>query len=192
MKPQDETLLIIQADREAYISTGLAHSGYNALIRSGGWDHSKVIQAFARHRLSHSTPGDAEVREAIAALRAMLPLVKLITVRQAIEAGVADEIGLNPWAINEGLAGGDEPALSWWKIQAIEEAFTSLATPSGRAPAWLPISEAPHACHVLAAYFDSLIGEWICEFVPSPPSEPWTHFMFAAPPAQDQTKGDEA
>lgn len=44
------------------------------------------------------------------------------------------------------------------------------------------ISAAPYACHVLATYFDTMIGEWVCEFVPSPPAAPWTHWMFVGTP----------
>lgn len=44
------------------------------------------------------------------AMESMLPLIRLLTVRQVIQAGddVINAVGLNPWCISEGLATGDE------------------------------------------------------------------------------------
>ncbi len=49
-------------------------------------------------------------------LRRAKVLVELVTVRQAIQAGDAaiEAAGLNPYAMNEGLATGDEPLGTWW------------------------------------------------------------------------------
>lgn len=43
-------------------------------------------------------------------------LIRLLTVRQVIEAGdeAISAAGLNPWAMNEGLATGDERIDAWW------------------------------------------------------------------------------
>ena len=66
MNPQDEALSVTQADRDAAADTLFHVDGdpFVAHIRDGMEDDSYLVQAFARHRLSHSTPGDAEVREA--------------------------------------------------------------------------------------------------------------------------------
>lgn len=50
------------------------------------------------------------------ALERAKPLVRLVTVGMAIRAGdeAIDAAGLNPWAINEGRATGDEPVPTWW------------------------------------------------------------------------------
>lgn len=74
-------------------------------------------------------------------------------------------------------------------VAKIVDRFTALSQHGGsKSGGWLPIETAPHACHVLATYFDTLIGEWICEFIPSPPSGPWTHFMFVQPPSTPSSK----
>jgi hypothetical protein len=64
--------------------------------------------------------------ELIAALRRALPLIRLLTVRQVIEAGdeAIDAAGLNPWCINEGRATGDEFISGWWIESAIDSATT--------------------------------------------------------------------
>jgi len=43
---------------------------------------------------------------------------------------------------------------------------------------WKDVNDAPHACHVLACYFDEEFGEWVYEVVLSPPPahfEWWQH-----------------
>lgn len=57
------------------------------------------------------------------------------TVRQIIEAGdrAIDAAGLNPWAMNEGLATGDEHHAPWQLedcIQTIAAAISSANVPS--------------------------------------------------------------
>jgi hypothetical protein len=49
-------------------------------------------------------------------LRRCAVLVRLLTVRQVIEAGdeAIEAAGLNPYAINEGRATGDERLNPWW------------------------------------------------------------------------------
>jgi hypothetical protein len=48
-------------------------------------------------------------------------LVGLVTVRQAIHAGdeAIEAAGLNPYAMNEGQATGDEHASTWWLRAAL-------------------------------------------------------------------------
>lgn len=48
---------------------------------------------------------------------------------------------------------------------------------------WRPILDAPHACHVLAAWFDHDFGEWVMEVVPSPPCTPFTHWKMLGRPS---------
>lgn len=69
-------------------------------------------------RLIAAAPALAE------ALEKALPLLRLLTVRQVIEAGdeAIDAAGLNPWAINEGLATGDEPIGVWKFADALASA----------------------------------------------------------------------
>lgn len=57
-----------------------------------------------------------------AALKRAQPLIALVTVRQAINAGddTIEAAGLNPYAINEGLATGDEPISTWWIDAALD------------------------------------------------------------------------
>ena len=49
-------------------------------------------------------------------IRKYQTLLSLLTVRQVIAAGDAaiEAAGLNPWAINEGRATGDETISTWW------------------------------------------------------------------------------
>ena len=55
------------------------------------------------------------------ALERALPLLRLLTVRQVIQTGdeAINAAGLNPWAINEGLATGGEPISIWWAEAAL-------------------------------------------------------------------------
>lgn len=58
-----------------------------------------------------------------AALKRAEVLVGLVTVRQAIHAGndAIEAAGLNPWAMNEGLATGDERVSTWWLSDALNQ-----------------------------------------------------------------------
>lgn len=48
---------------------------------------------------------------------------------------------------------------------------------------WQSVSTAPHACHVLACYFDQRFGEWVYEVALSPPGAQFTHWqMLPRPP----------
>lgn len=58
----DNTAGVMQEDREAYISAEIAHPHYNGLIRLGKWDHSKTMQAFARHRLASVAAMEEEIK----------------------------------------------------------------------------------------------------------------------------------
>lgn len=72
----------------------------------------------------------ARLVEAAQMVAALAPLLRLITVRQVIKAGdnCIRAVGLNPWAMNEGLATGDEPAVDGWKLDALTAAL-ALFTP---------------------------------------------------------------
>ncbi len=61
------------------------------------------------------------------ALRRCLPLVSLVTVRQALDGGgkALEASGLNPWCLNEGLATGGERIGTWWAEAALETADAS-------------------------------------------------------------------
>lgn len=60
----------------------------------------------------------------LAALSRALPLLRLLAVRQVIEAGddAITAAGLNPYAMNEGLAEGHERLSLWWVEAAIAQA----------------------------------------------------------------------
>lgn len=60
----------------------------------------------------------------LAALERAERLVRLLTVRQVIDAGddAIEAAGLNPWCIAEGRADGDERiGHQWWLTAAIED-----------------------------------------------------------------------
>lgn len=164
-----EALSVTQADRDAAREI-MRVFGNKHLVHIGQVEEACAI--IARHRIAHSTPGDAEVRKDDA---------------QKIAQEIADKSVWKQGGVNHERI---RQAAYWGAMHA----FRSLATPSGRAQAWLPISEAPHACHVLASRFMHDAGEWAYGVVMSPPLKPWTHWqpLPAAPPAQDQTKGGEA
>lgn len=56
---------------------------------------------------------------AIKPLRALLPLLKCVTLRQAVDAGIHDQLGWCPYALNEG-ADENAPALSGWRLAEIK------------------------------------------------------------------------
>lgn len=67
------------------------------------------------------------------AIERLVTLAKLVTVRQAIEAGdeAIEAAGLNPWCINEGLATGDERVHLWWAGDLQARAAIRQATGEG-------------------------------------------------------------
>ena len=75
-----------------------------------------------------ASPPKASIPDACETIERILPMLELVTIRQAIEAGyeVVDACGINPWCIREGRAEGDEPALSWWRVDAIRTALKDL------------------------------------------------------------------
>lgn len=58
------------------------------------------------------------------AMESMLPLIRMLTVRQVVQAGddAINAVGLHPWCIAEGLATGDEPVSVSKFERAIPEA----------------------------------------------------------------------
>lgn len=61
--------------------------------------------------------------EQLERIRALLPLLRKITIRQVLDSGdeVISATGLNPWCVNEGRAQGDEPAISDWRYAEMRE-----------------------------------------------------------------------
>jgi hypothetical protein len=55
---------------------------------------------------------------------------------------------------------------------------------------WRLISDgdAPHACHVLATWFDWDAGEWVVQVVLSPPGFPFTHWQMLPEPPDGREK----
>ena len=58
-------------------------------------------------------------------LKALLPLARMITLRQAVDAGIHEQLGWQSHALAEG-ADPDWPALSNWKADAIEAALSAV------------------------------------------------------------------
>jgi hypothetical protein len=65
----------------------------------------------------------SETIETLERIRALLPLLRKITIRQVLDSGdeVISASGLDPWCINEGRATGDEPALSEWRYSEMRK-----------------------------------------------------------------------
>lgn len=66
-----------------------------------------------------------ELLEACKLVVALAPLLRMLTIRQVLGAGddAIEAAGLNPYCVNEGLAGGHEPAVAEWKLDAIRAAI---------------------------------------------------------------------
>ena len=176
MKPQDEALSVLRAIVASRKVEAVDLPVLNGLI----------------DRLSHSTPGDAEVRKATEELAAFATL---------LERPPLDDVEI-------------EAKLS---VRIAASIRTLLATPSGRAQAWLPIKDAPRdgteivaaikvrhikggmwwERHVIAA--DEETGELHPDYDHGWAFDDYELWMPladlpelpAAPPAQDQTKGVE-
>lgn len=115
MNPQDEALSVTQADRDAIFDWLMLTTAeqYRDQIRGnvdrGEYDAMPMMSVvmFMRHRLSHSTPGDAEVRKDAADL--------LERYAAYVRTVKADDLELHPY------------------LPEIERVAEALATPSGRA-----------------------------------------------------------
>lgn len=61
----------------------------------------------------------------------LMTLARLVTVRQAIEAGddAIAAAGLNPWCMSEGLATGDERVHLWWADDLVTRLRALLSPP---------------------------------------------------------------
>jgi len=77
----------------------------------------------AADRLRQYREENERLREALRKWTEFIPLLRMITVRQVIEAGseTIDAAGINPWCLNEGLADGSEQAIGDWKLEALKE-----------------------------------------------------------------------
>ena len=185
-------------------------------------DYSPLVQAFARHRLSHSTPGDAEVRKAG---RFTIEDDTFVEVRGLVsghvylwqtapDTGEEAQINLSP----QGAA------------RLAQELAARIATPSGRAQGeWRPFigQEVRATSHIIEKWpdwrdtrlwvvgisKDRIGNQYPVDGINITVSDEWpvtsktggfTDGFYigrqydaddlepAAPPAQDQTKGDEA
>jgi hypothetical protein len=58
-------------------------------------------------------------------LKALLPLARMITLQQAVDAGIHEQLGWQPYALAEG-ADPEWPALTNWKADAIEAALSAV------------------------------------------------------------------
>ena len=71
MTDKTTDVIVTQAIRDAAANAVIEMSDRTMEIRMGDMDHSAVVQAFARHRISHSLPGDGplanELRDAFPA-----------------------------------------------------------------------------------------------------------------------------
>jgi hypothetical protein len=90
----------VQASHGDYWHDSVVMSDNCHMCSCGSFDNAKFI---ASRLNAHD--------DLVAALERAQKLARLVTVRQVIEAGddAIDAAGLNPWAINEGLAEGNEP-----------------------------------------------------------------------------------
>jgi hypothetical protein len=61
--------------------------------------------------------------ETLERIRALLPLLRKITIRQVLDSGdeVISAAGISPWCVNEGRAEGHEPAISDWRYTEMRE-----------------------------------------------------------------------
>lgn len=170
MKPQDEAQDIFTAGFKAGVEAATGIKPAWELWGRSGFDAWSIYEQEDHHwntRISHSTPGDAEVVRLKAELRAV-------------------------------------KALADYHFRNAQSLAARLATPSGRAQAWLPIETAPKdGTHILGyasgkyaiVYWSGTSWE-LSEVGAYAENGEWTptHWqpLPAAPPAQDQTKGDEA
>ena len=83
-----------------------------------------VSREFAQEAIERYKTVQDAAPELLKALKRLLVIAKLVTVRQVIEAGdeAINAVGLNPWVLNEGLARGDESVDLTFARHAIEEA----------------------------------------------------------------------
>lgn len=88
---------------------------------------------------------ETEARVAVSSTRllAVLRCLRLLqecppTVRQIIEAGdrAIDAAGLNPWAMNEGLATGDERHVPWMLEDCIQDIAAAISSANGDSAAY--------------------------------------------------------
>ena len=84
------------------------------------------------------TPDIEQIIERLDRLKRLMPLARLLTVRNVIEAGddAIRAAGLNPWCMNEGRATGDERIDLPVSEADVDEAIIAL-----RAVQWRPASD---------------------------------------------------
>lgn len=190
MNPQDEALSVTQADRDA--ASNWLHGAGNKPLHNKR-EHELLSDAFARHRLSHSTPGDAEVRS--------------ISVAEEWNVYMTEAVNNAPEPLRKlGEYLAELLDEDQWKTAERYLNGALLATPSGRAQAWLPIETAVQWDVAIVTDGESIAVSQLCEtdhgewyWSRDPEDVLWfepTHWRPddrpAAPPAQDQTKGVES
>lgn len=82
----------------------------------------------------------------------------------------------------DGMVDHNAAEEGWGQYQ---ENLSAVAHPPAAEPVgqWsTDLINAPTACHVLTARFDTSTGEWACGFVQSPPGAPWTHYTVVQMP----------
>lgn len=89
------------------------------------WTAEKVSQTHTAYKMGAEAAREssaAEIDRLRAILRRAQVLVGLITVRQVINAGndAIEAADLNPYAMNEGLATGDEHINTWWMDSVVQ------------------------------------------------------------------------
>jgi hypothetical protein len=76
----------------------------------------------SENRASKELEMITDLNEAITTLERARTLLSLLTIRQVIEAGdeAINAVGLNPYAMNEGRATGEEGINTYWFDDAIK------------------------------------------------------------------------
>lgn len=188
MNPQDEALSVTQADREwADKVIAVEHPNNHEAYEYA------AAEVIAAHRLSHSTPGDAEVRaeEAARAWR---------EVAETIEAHLLDRVAMGDQAnpatylsivqstmARVGRSTEQLLAARWASEKRLRdevERLSSLATPSGRAQGevepvayrYVHLDYAGRKVRRYGTHPERVNGHDPVE----------VHPLYAAPPAQDQ------
>lgn len=70
-------------------------------------------------------------------------------------------------------------------LNAVIPLFLAPSACVETAKGWQHVSLAPHACHVLASYFDMENGEWVYDVVMSPPQPPYTQWQALPSPSEN-------
>lgn len=153
MNPQDEALSVTRADATSFLESAVRNWSHVPRLSNDDLDDvAGALQSFLtkrRHRLSHSTPGDAEVIAAIKrsrdtameyAVKARIPECgKFGEIAQDLDAALSSLAAPGDAEVRKALAAllaqVDHAAMTdgWADYGEREAARALLATPSGRA-----------------------------------------------------------